>query len=135
MCNILPPKCCGAKLYHELSGAEINSWATGPSVIAAHGHLDTVSGFRESSYRWLLEAGRETCCSSEFALKHPLQPPQETRDGARQTGAGPDRRSDLVLLTLTVLGKIFAVPKHLQARESEEIPGKRDEATHTKFPP
>ena len=36
-----------------------------------------------------------------------------------------DSKSDLVLLTLTVLGKIISVPKHLQAGESKEIPGEK----------
>lgn len=110
-------------IYRGLNGAEINSWAAGPSVITAHGQLAMVSGFRESSYHWLLEAGRDICCFSEFALKHhPLRPLVETRDGAHQTRAGLDSRSDLVLLTLTVLGKIIPVPKHLEATESKEIP-------------
>jgi len=103
----------------------MNSWATGPSVVAARGHVDTVSGFRESSQHKLLEAGRDISCFSGFSPKHPLRPLLGTGDGARRTRAGLGSTSDLVLLPLTALGKIISDPKHLQATESKERPGER----------
>lgn len=80
-----------------------------------------------------VEARRDICSFSEFALKRPpLRPPLETRGGARRTRAGPESRSDLVLLTLPVPGTILSVPEHCRLESQRRYRGKRAEVTHTK---
>lgn len=67
-------------------------------------------------YHWLVEARREVCCFSACPEAPFAIPVRDTRWG-QVDQSDLDSRSGLVVLTLTVLGKILAVPKHPLARE------------------